>query len=161
VPGLGLSGLFVLLSALSLPLARRGRGSRAAVARLFRLAVIMAAAIVLTWEVIVEAVTALHPARAVPARPPGGAVASPGFWHLPGIGSWHLPIIAVSLAIIVLLIATAEALLQLVGAKPTPTPPPVEAALPIEALLSGHGPAPPGRANPARISRYRGEHRAR
>jgi hypothetical protein len=162
IPGLGLSGLFVLISALSLPLARRGRDSRAVVARLFRLAVIMTAAIILTWEAIVEAFTALHPARRSSAQPAGRAVAGsgPGFWHLPGIGSWHLPIIAISLAIIVLVVATAEALLQLVGVRPTPTPPPVEAALLAEALLDGHEPARPARPHVAR-GRYRGEHRAR
>jgi hypothetical protein len=163
IPGLGLSGLFVLLSALSLPLAHRGRDTRAVVARLFRLAVIMAAAIILTWEAIVEAYTALHPARPPSAQPAGHAPAGagPGSWHLPGIGPWHLPIIAISLAIIVLVIATAEALLQLVGVKPTPTPPPVEAALPVEALPGRYEPVLPGRPNFVRGGRYRGEHRAR
>jgi hypothetical protein len=127
VPGLGLSGLFVLLSGLALPLTRR-RGPGMPVARLFGLAVTMTAAIIVTWELIFVAATALHPAA--PTRPPGGTVA--------GHGSWGLPIIAISASIIVLLIAIGEALLHLVGVRPTPTPPPVEPALPVELLPGRH-----------------------
>ena len=126
MPGLGLSGLFVLLSALALPLARR-RGHHRRKGRLFWLAVIMAAAIMLTWEAIFEAYTALNTAAAVPAHPQGGI--------LTGHGPWQLPIVAVSAAIMVLVIAAGEALLQLVGARLTPTPPPVESALPPQILL--------------------------
>ena len=127
VPGLGLSGLFVLLSGLVLPLARLRRGPRVPVTRLFGLAVIMTAAIIVTWEVIFGAAALLH--TAAPARPLSGTLAG----HGPG----RLPIIAVSASIMLLVIATGEVLLHLVGVRPTPTPPPIEAALPVE--------LPPGR----------------
>ena len=133
VPGLGLSGLFVLLSGLALPLARRWRGQRVPVARLFGLAVIMTAAIIVTWEVIFRAATALH--ATAPTRPLGGT--------LVGHDSQGLPILAISASIVVLLIATGEALLYLVGVRPTPTPPPVEPALPVELPPARHERQPP------------------
>ena len=126
VPGLGLSGLFVLLSGLALPLAHRWRGRRVPVARLFGLAVIMIAAIIVTWEVIFGIATALH--TAAPTRSLGGGT-------LVSHSSRGLPIIAISASILVLLIATGEALLHLVGVRPTPTPPPVEPALPVKPVL--------------------------
>jgi hypothetical protein len=129
VPGLGLSGLFVLLSGLALPLARRWRGQRVPVARLFGLAVIMIAAIIVTWEVIFGVATALH--TAAPTRSLGGGT-------LVSHSSRGLPIIAISFSILVLLIATGEALLHLVGVRPTPTPPPVEPVLPVELLPGRH-----------------------
>ena len=52
-------------------------------------------------------------------------------------GPGRLPIIAVSASIMLLVIATGEVLLHLVGVRPTPTPPPIEAAPPVE--------LPPGR----------------
>ena len=139
VPGLGLSGLFVLLSGLVLPLARRRRGSRVPVARLFGLAVIMTAAIIVTWAVIFGAAALLH--TAVPARPLAGTVAC----HGPG----RLPIIAVSASIMLLVIASGEVLLHLVGVRPTPTPPPIEAAGPIELPGRAERRSPPRQGAPA------------
>ena len=141
VPGLGLSGLFVLLSGLALPLARRWRGQRVPVARLFGLAMIMIAAIIVTWELIFGVAAALH--TAAPARSLGGGT-------LVSHSSRGLPIIAISASILVLLIATGEALLHLVGVRPTPTPPPVEPVRPV-------GPARP--IEPARpVERTRPVH---
>ena len=140
VPGLGLSGLFVLLSGLVLPLARRRRGSRVPVARLFGLAVIMTAAIIVTWAVLVRAATALH--ATAPTRPLGGTVVS----H----DSQGLPILAISVSIMLLLIATGEVLRLLVGVRPTPTPPPIEAAPPVELPPGRHGRhSPPRQGAPA------------
>ena len=140
VPGLGLSGLFVLLSGLVLPLARRRRGSRVPVARLFGLAVIMTAAIIVTWEVIFGAAALMH--TAVPARPLSGTPA--------GHGLGRLPIIVVSVSIMLLVIATGEVLLHLVGVRPTPTPPPIEAAPPVELPPGRHGRhSPPRQGAPA------------
>lgn len=85
------------------------------------MALVMAAAIILTWEAIVVAVTALHA---------GGHARSVGNAALAGHGFLRLPVIAVSASIMVAVIATAEALLHLVGMKPTPTPPPITPALP-------------------------------
>ena len=134
VPGLGLSGLFVLLSGLVLPLARRRRGSRVPVARLFGLAVIMTAAIIVTWEVIVVAVTATGTAKAGATHPLGNGdpVA------VPGSSPVRVPIIVLSVSILVLVIATGAALLRMVGVRPTPSPPPLETVLPPEALAGGH-----------------------
>lgn len=129
VPGLGLSGLFVLLSALTLPLTRRPgprHGSRTRIGRLFWMAVVMAAAIVLSWEAISEAVIALHTRGRH-----SGSLAHP---TVAGHDLWRLPVIAISASIMVLLVAGAEALLHLIGSKPTPTPPAVPSALPAEAL---------------------------
>ena len=140
VPGLGLSGLFVLLSGLVLPLARRRRGSRVPVARLFGLAVIMTAAIIVTWAVLFRAATALH--ATAPTRPLGGTVVS----H----DSQGLPILAISVSIMLLLIATGEVLRLLVGVRPTPTPPPIEAAPPVELPPGRHGRhSPPRQGAPA------------
>jgi hypothetical protein len=137
VPGLGLSGLFVLLSALALPLTRR-RG--VPVGRLFGLAAVMTAAIILTWEVIVVAVTATATATATGAakagatHPLGNGVPV----AVPGSSSVRVPIIVLSASILVLVIATGAALLRMVGVRPTPSPPPLETALPPEALAGGH-----------------------
>ena len=144
VPGLGLSGLFVLLSGLALPLARRWRGLRQGqpvpVARLFGLAVIMTAAIIVTWAVLFRAATALH--ATAPTRPLGGTVVS----H----DSQGLPILAISVSIMLLLIATGEVLRLLVGVRPTPTPPPIEAAPPVELPPGRHGRhSPPRQGAPA------------
>ena len=136
MPGLGLSGLFVLLSALALPLTRR-RG--VPVGRLFGLAAVMVAAIILTWEVIVVAVTATATAKA-------GATHSLGNGDpvaVPGSSPVRVPIIVLSASILVLVIATGAALLRMVGVRPTPSPPPLPTALPPEALAGGHTPPLP------------------
>ena len=131
IPGLGLSGLFALLCALSLPLSRR---RRVPVTRLLCLAVIMTAAVILTWEAIVEGITVLHGAGAAGSHGLTGRILGHGFWQV--------PVIAVSASIMVLVIAAGEALLQLVGVKPTPTPPPVRSCLPSHQ----YRPNPPARA---------------
>jgi hypothetical protein len=132
IPGLGLSGLFALLCGLSLPLARR---RRVPVARLLGLSVVMTAAVVLTWEVIVEGITIAHGA---------GIIQSHGVTsRILGHGFWQVPVIAISASIMVLLIAAGEALLHLVGIKPTPTPPPVRSRLPSHQYrFHPPGPAP-------------------
>ena len=138
MPGLGLSGLFVLLSALALPLTHR-RG--VPVGRLFGLAAVMAAAIILTWEVIVVAVTATATGTAK-----AGATHSLGNGvpvGVPGSSSVRVPIIVLSVSILVLVIATGAALLRMVGVRPTPSPPPLPTALPPEALAGGHTPPLP------------------
>ena len=132
----------MLLSGLALPLARRWRGQRVPVARLFGLAVIMTAAIIVTWEVIFRAATALH--ATAPTRPLGGGT-------LVGHDSQGLPILAISASIVVLLIATGEALLYLVGVRPTPTPPPVEPALPVEPIRPVEPVRPVEPARPAKL----------
>ena len=134
MPGLGLSGLFVLLSALALPLTRR-RG--VPVGRLFGLAAVMAAAIILTWEVITVVVTATASGTtAGAAHPLGNGVPI----AIPGASSVRVPILVISASIMVLLIATGAALLRLIGVRPTPSPPPIRSALPPKALAAGHAP---------------------
>lgn len=111
------------------------------VGRLFWLAVIMTAAIIVTWEVIIEVVTTTATAKA------GAAHAVSGFSATIAVhaihGSWRVPIIAISASIMVLVIATGAALLRLAGVKPTPSPPPIGAALAPEALADGHAPPLP------------------
>ncbi|MBO0822642.1 MAG: hypothetical protein J2P27_02150 [Actinobacteria bacterium] len=118
VPGLGLSGLFVLLSALALPLARRRTARRVQVARLFTLAIIMTAAVILSWKAIVATADAIHT----------GGQAPPVTATMSGYAIWRLPVIVVSITIMTAVLAMAKALLHLVGVKPTPTPPPVMSA---------------------------------
>ncbi|MBO0831178.1 MAG: hypothetical protein J2P28_04915 [Actinobacteria bacterium] len=118
VPGLGLSGLFVLLSALALPLARRPTARRVQVARLFTLAVIMTAAVILSWEAIVATVDAIHI----------GGHAAPVIATMAGNAIWRRPVIVVSVTVMIAVLAMAQALLHLVGVQPTPTPPPVRSA---------------------------------
>jgi hypothetical protein len=119
VPGLGLSGLFTLLSALYLPLNRRKAPSP--VGRLVKLAVAMGVVLLLASTAFTDAVAAFG----------NHVVASPSR-HLAGIfsssGTWRVPLILVSAAIMLLLLAAGEALLHLVGPRPTPTPPPVSMA---------------------------------
>lgn len=133
IPGLGLSGLFALLCALSLPLARR---RRVPVTRLLGLAAVMAAAVVLTWETLVEVLAVLHGAGVTGPRLRPPAILGHGFWQV--------PIIAISAATMVLVIAAGEALLHLVGVRPTPTPAPVRSGLPRDQYLS----APPAARPP-------------
>lgn len=91
----------------------------------------MAAAIILTWEAIVVAVTTVHA---------GGHARSVGSAVDAGHGFLRLPVIAVSASILVAVIATAEALVHLVGMKPTPTPPPITSAQPSESSPSDSQP---------------------
>jgi hypothetical protein len=111
VPGLGLSGLFVLMSALALPAVRRNGAPRRRVAVLFRLGVIMSVAVIGTWQAISATTFTLigH----------GSAGLLLGGW------SWPAPIIVISAAVMLLVILASEALLHLVGVRLTPTPPPV------------------------------------
>lgn len=81
----------------------------------------MAAGVLLTWEAIVGAITVLHTTRVIGSR----SFTSTTLGH----GYWQVPVIAISASIMVLLIAAGEALLHLVGVKPTPTPPPIRAFL--------------------------------
>jgi peptidoglycan/LPS O-acetylase OafA/YrhL len=98
IPGLGLSGLFMLASALMLPfLRRRNRRAsrrRSAGGRLVAMAVAM------------------------------GALVS-GVWVFVGAPRSGPPLVLVSLAILGAILAVAELALHLIGAEPTPTPPPV------------------------------------
>jgi hypothetical protein len=89
------------------------------------MAVVMAAAVILTWEALVVAITAVH--TSAHARSVGNAAVA-------GHGLRQLPVILISASIMVVLLATAEALLHLVGTKPTPTPPPITPALPTDPL---------------------------
>jgi hypothetical protein len=85
----------------------------------------MSAAVLLTWEVIIVSFTALH-SRTVRAH--GRFVDE----VLLGHSSLRLPVMVISASIMVMIVAIGEALLRLVGVKPTPTPPPVESAKPPE-----------------------------
>jgi hypothetical protein len=118
VPGLGLSGLFVLLSALALPLARRRGPPRRRVAALFTLGVVMSAVAMASWRAVAEAVTIIHH----PATRAHGHRPAPTFL---GPASWPALVLVISASIMVLVLLAAEALLHLVGVTPTPTPPPV------------------------------------
>ena len=90
VPGLGLSGLFVLLSALALPLARRRKRTRGRVAALFRLGLVMTAAVIASWQIFIHALNLFH------HHAMGGRS-----HHLlgngPSVGPWPVPVSVISL----------------------------------------------------------------
>jgi hypothetical protein len=118
IPGVGLSGLFIIISALALPLARRTGTPHRRVATPFILGVVMTVCAVVTWQAIGEAVTLFHH-EATSAHGHRLAGSTVGYWPA------HVFVISVSIMILVLL--GAEALFHLVGVKLTPTPPPVRA----------------------------------
>jgi len=129
VPGLGLSGLFTLFSALVLPLNRRKAPSP--IGRLVMLAVAIGVALVLSSDVFTSVVTPLRD-HIVPVHGQ----------RLTGI--WQAPVVLISAIIMVLVLATGEVLLHLVGTKPTPTPPPITAGARSEPGPSENPDAPEG-----------------
>jgi len=118
LPGLGLSGLFVLLSAMATPifeLARRGRcrADRMRVLRIFALSVVMVIAVVGVWNgiILVAKVVAHH--------------SSP---RLSAAGSTPIasvPVLVLSLGIILAIVVAAELARHVVKPRFTPTPPPI------------------------------------
>jgi len=119
IPGLGLSGLFVLLSALGLPFARRRAPVRRPSSTLFKLAVFMTAITIVLWQAVSGVITLIHPdpSSGHAHRMAGSAL---------GAGPWPVPILLISVALMILVVLGAEALLHLVGVTLTPTPPPVQ-----------------------------------
>jgi len=119
IPGLGLSGLFVLLSALALPFARRRSGSGWPYKNLLILGVVMSALSIVLWQACSEVVTLIHPhtSNGHSHHSVGGTLTG---------GAWSAPLILISLSIMVLVVLGAEALSRLIGVTLTPTPPPVE-----------------------------------
>jgi hypothetical protein len=118
LPGLGLSGLFVLLSALGTPIiqlfrTRHRRAGRTRVAPIFALALVMAIAMVGIWEGVVEGVGLLG----YHASNRESATASTAYASV--------PVVLVSLCILVAIVTTAELALHLSGPRTTPTPPPL------------------------------------
>jgi hypothetical protein len=133
IPGVGLSGLFIILSALALPLARRTDTPHRRVGTPFKLGVVMTVCAVVTWQAISEAVTLFHhQAMSTHGHRFAGGISTVGFWPA------HVLVISVSIMVLVLL--GAEALLHVVGVKLTPTPPPVgtdaQAAFPTSVVSS-------------------------
>jgi hypothetical protein len=153
LPGLGLSGLFVVLSTIILPTVRpkrrrsrqlvtndglavialpaagrRRRQQRQQIVALVGMTVAIVLTAVLEWDVITSAVGG--PTRRSTA---GTATAAP---HT------GLPIIVISLSILTGILIAAELLFRLVGSKPSPMPPPVE-------LDRANAIGPLGRSEPA------------
>ncbi|MCL2393716.1 MAG: hypothetical protein FWC87_03420 [Acidimicrobiaceae bacterium] len=116
LPGLGLSGLFILLSALGSPIVelirRRRRAGQTPVRRLFVLSVVMVFAVVGIWYAILPLIREFgrHSFHS------SGGISTP-------VAS--IPVIVVSLFIILVIVAAAELALHVVTPRPTPTPPPV------------------------------------
>jgi hypothetical protein len=118
VPGLGLSGLFVLMSALALPLARRGGLPRGRLITLFKLGVVMSVTVIASWQAMSKALAFInHDASSAHGHAPAGLVL--------GVWSWPAPVVVISASVMVLVIFAGEVLFQLVGTRLTPTPPPV------------------------------------
>jgi len=112
VPGLGLSGLFLVASVLVMPLLRRRPGEVRPTRRraLVVLAVAIAAATWGTWALV---------AGAVGAGREGARAA--------GLGGTHagVPALLVSIAIVALILAVTEILALVLRPRPTPTEPPI------------------------------------
>jgi hypothetical protein len=116
LPAMGLSGLFMLLTALLVPLVqfarpRALRGDRRAI-RLFLLAaasVLTAAAVWVLLRLVAPSVPRLFPESA---------------WH---VGSLVAPAIVISLLILASVLVVPEGLLRTIGTRPTPPLPPVRA----------------------------------
>jgi hypothetical protein len=114
VPGLGLSGLFVMLSAAIMPLwrLRRGQTNRVRPVRvhtILGLALVIAAATWLTWEALAFTIGRL-----------AGTQRHVNFGTFAG-----LPIILASLLMVFVIIGAAELVARVVPANPTPVNPPV------------------------------------
>jgi hypothetical protein len=128
LPGLGLSGLFVVLTTLGMPLVR-ARRRRRSWQPLFVLAALVATVGVLGWIA----------ASLFVAGPLGGRRTHSG-------SVVGLPVFVLSLAILAVLLLAPEVLLWTIGTRPTPALPPVPArgTKPISAPADGaeHEPDP-------------------
>jgi hypothetical protein len=127
LPGLGLSGLFALLSALGTPimhLARpRRRVGRRPVGPIFALSVAMVIAIVGIWGGPFQAVGLLG---YKPSHHSGAAVPTPFA---------SVPVLVFSLCILVIIVAATELARHVSRPRITPTPPPIP--FPSENKLAG------------------------
>jgi len=112
VPGLGLSGLFLMASILVMPLLRRRPGEARPARRrgLLMLAVAIAAATWGAWALVAIAVGAGR--KGAGAAGLGGTVAG-------------IPALAISVAIVGLVLAATEILALILHPRPTPTEPPI------------------------------------
>jgi hypothetical protein len=117
-PGLGLSGLFALLSALGTPIVqvarRRQRGAgQTSMGSIFALSVAMAIAIVGIWDGLIRGVMLLgyRPSHHSRATAPSEFAS--------------VPVVLISLCILVAIVATAELALHVSKPRTTPTPPPI------------------------------------
>ena len=108
LPGLGLSGFFVMLCALVMP-AFRKRSDRRRWLVLFGFAIVLIGVIVVAWMSMSEI---------------AGRVAPHGK-HSSGATFFGVPIIAASLAILAVILVVPEVLLRTIGTRPTPALPPV------------------------------------
>jgi uncharacterized membrane protein YidH (DUF202 family) len=105
VPGLGLSGLFALLSALALPITRRNTDRRRQVLTAFVFAIVISVALLGAWEV--ASMVAAAVSRSGRDTPTG------------------VPIMLISMALMFGVVGMAEGLFQVLTARPTPTPEPI------------------------------------
>ena len=112
VPGLGLSGLFLLASVIAMPMLRR-RPGEVRPTRRRGLAVMAVAIAATTWAAgsVVSLAAGIGTGEARTAGL-GGTVAG-------------VPAILVSLAIVTLVVVMTEFLALVLRSRPTPTPPPV------------------------------------
>lgn len=121
LPGLGLSGLFILLSAFGMPVLRRN-GRRKG--RLLVLGVVIAAAAVASWDLMSVVVRTLTEHTTVivtggPGGPQRHTVTTFAFGN-------SVPVLAISLGILGALLVGAELAAHLLRGHKTPLPPPVE-----------------------------------
>jgi len=136
LPGLGLSGLFVLISGLCAPFTRvvgrhRPRVRPTRVGPLFALSVVITIAVVGVWESVLIAaellgLTPTHRSATTSA------------------GSAPVPVLLVSLCIVAAIVAIAELALLLGRCRATPTPPPIPFPAPANSDATGHFQDPSG-----------------
>jgi hypothetical protein len=83
----------------------------------------MSVAVIASWQAMSKALALInHDGGSAHGHPPAGLVL--GAW------SWPAPLVVISASVMVLVILAGEALLQLVGTRLTPTPPPLTAVAP-------------------------------
>jgi len=123
VPGLGLSGLFVMLSVIVMPAWRTKHRARAQVRPvrvlpLLAIATAIAATTWLTWEAVSLGLHHASTGSTGSTRPHGHASFIVSFFGV--------PVILISLAILIAVVGLAELLAHTVEARPTPTAPAVQ-----------------------------------
>lgn len=114
VPGLGLSGLFLMASIIVMPFLRRRPAEVRSTPRrgLFGLAAAIAVATWASWTLVAVGVGIGTGADGTRSASLGGTVAG-------------MPAILVSLALVALLVAITEILARLLPHRPTPSEPPI------------------------------------
>lgn len=121
VPGLGLSGLFALLAAFSLPLLRSS--PRRSGTRLTGMAILIAVVAVAAWQTVswlYSVFSDRHPSLGAQRLVGSGqdVLTNPAIGQLFGV-----PVLVISIGLVMTLLVAGEVLFRVLGVRPTPLPP--------------------------------------